>query len=157
MTKLNMIGSVLKAAKRAAVAYYRLTGKPLGITGEMGEYFAAKHLGLKLAEARTPGFDAYGKDGRLVQIKSRSIPRSKGKGKGLSGQRTGSIQLNREWNSVVLVLMDEFFEPFAIYEADRKSIEKALVKPGSKARNERGALSVTKFISIAAEVWSKTG
>lgn len=153
MTKLNMIGSVLKAAKRAAVSYYRLTGKPLGITGEIGEYFAAKHLGLKLADARTRGFDAYGKDGRLIQIKSRSIPRSKR----LSGQRIGTIRLDREWNSVVLVLMDEFFEPFAIYEADRKPIEEALVKPGSRARNERGALSVTKFISIAAEVWSKTG
>ena len=152
MTKLNMIGSVLKAAKRAAVAYYRLTGKPLGITGEMGEYFAAKHLGLKLADARTPGFDAYEKDGRLIQIKSRSFPRKK-----LSGQRIGTIRLDRKWNSVVLVLMDEFFEPLAIYEADRKSIEEALVKPGSKARNERGTLSVTKFISIAAEVWSKTG
>ena len=152
MTKLNMIGSVLKAAKRAAVAYYRLTGKPLGITGEMGEYFAAKHLGLKLADARTPGFDAYEKDGRLIQIKSRSFPRKK-----LSGQRIGTIRLDRGWNSVVLVLMDELFEPFAIYEADRKSIKEALVKPGSKARNERGALSVTKFISIAAEVWSKTG
>ena len=147
-----MIGSVLKAAKRAAVAYYRLTGKPLGITGEMGEYFAAKHLGLKLADARTPGFDAYEKDGRLIQIKSRSFPRKK-----LSGQRIGTIRLDRKWNSVVLVLMDEFFEPLAIYEADRKSIEEALVKPGSKARNERGTLSVTKFISIAAEVWSKTG
>lgn len=153
MTKLNMIGSVLKAAKRAAVSYYRLTGKPLGITGEIGEYFAAKHLGLKLADARTRGFDAYGKDGRLIQIKSRSIPRSKR----LSGQRIGTIRLDCEWNSVVLVLMDEFFEPFAIYEADRKSIEEALVKPGSRARNERGALSVMKFISIAAEVWSKTG
>lgn len=153
MTKLDEIGSVLKAAKRNAVAYYRLTGKPLGITGEIGEYFAAKHLGLKLAEARKPGFDAYGKDGRLIQIKSRSIPRSKR----LSGQRIGTIRLDRNWNSVVLVLMDEFFEPFAIYEADRRSIEEVLVKPGSKARNERGALSVTKFISIAAEVWSKTG
>lgn len=56
MTKLDETGSVLKAAKRAAVAYYRLTGKPLGITGEMGEYFAAKHFGLKLADARTPDF-----------------------------------------------------------------------------------------------------
>ena len=153
MTKLDEIDSVLKAAKRVAVAYYRLTGKPLGITGEMGEYFAAKHLGLKLVEARMPGFDAYGKGGRLIQIKSRSIPRSKR----LSGQRIGTIRLDRKWDSIVLVLMDEFFEPFAIYEADRKFVQEALVKPGSKARNERGALSVTKFINIAAEVWSETG
>ena len=151
MTKLDEIGSVLKAAKRNAVAYYRLTGKPLGITGEIGEYFAAKYLGLKLAEARKPGFDAYGKDGRRIQIKSRVIPEMSK----LSGQ-VGSIRFKYEWDTVVFVLMDRSFEPWAMYEADRKSIEEALVKLGSKARNERGALSVTKFISIVAEVWSKT-
>lgn len=41
MTKLDEIGPVLKAAKRNAVTYYCLTGKPLGIIGEIGEYFAA--------------------------------------------------------------------------------------------------------------------
>ena len=56
MTKLDETGSVLKAAKRAAVACYRLTGKPPGIAGETGEYFAARHLGLKPADAGTPGF-----------------------------------------------------------------------------------------------------
>ena len=152
MTKLDMMGSILEVAKQAAIDYYRLTGKPLGITGEIGEYFAAKHLGLELADARTPGFDAYGRDGRLIQIKSRSIPQ----GKNLSGQRIGSIRLHHEWDVVVLVLMDKFFEPYAIYEADRKSIEEALIKPGSKARNERGALPASKFISIGTKVWSET-
>ena len=61
MTKLDVMGPVMEAAKQVAIDYYRLTGKPLGITGEIGEYYAAKHLGLELAEARTPGFDAYGK------------------------------------------------------------------------------------------------
>ena len=41
--------------------------------------------------------------------------------------------------------MDKNFEPFEMYEADRESIEEALRKPGSKARNERNALAVHEF------------
>ncbi len=52
------INEILARAKQAAVDYYRLTGKPLGITGEVGEYEAARLLGLALADARAPGYDA---------------------------------------------------------------------------------------------------
>lgn len=37
---------------RLAAEYYRLTGKPLGVTGEVAEYVAAETLGLVLADAR---------------------------------------------------------------------------------------------------------
>ena len=73
-----------------------------------------------------------------------------------TGQRLGRIQLDREWDIVLLVLMDEDLEVLSIFEAERTAIEQALVAPGSKARNERGALSVTKFKSIGREVWRRT-
>lgn len=149
MTSLHEIGQVLERAKAAAIDYYRLTGKPLGITGEIGEYLAAKHLGLDLADARTPGYDAVDRQGRRIQVKARAIPTSQR----LSGQRLGSIRLEHDWDIVLLILLDELFEVKAIYEADRPAIEAALTKPGSKARNERGALAVTKFISIGRQVW----
>ncbi len=41
-----------------AAEYYRLTSKPLGVTGEVAEYVAAELLGLALAPARTAGYDA---------------------------------------------------------------------------------------------------
>lgn len=143
------ISEILERARLAAVDYYRLTGKPLGITGEIGECLAAKHLDLNLAIARTAGYDATDRAGRRLQIKARSIPA----GKALSGQRLGSINLDHEWDVVVLVLMNELFEPLAMYEAERAVIEEALTVPGSKARNERGALSVAKFKSIGKQVW----
>lgn len=149
MPSLSKIADILERAKSAAIDYYRLTGRPLGITGEIGEYLAAKHLSLDLADARTPGYDATDSQGRLIQVKARSIPNSKR----LTGQRLGSIHLEHDWDVVVLVLMDELFEPKAIYEADRPSIEAALNRPGSKARNERGALAIQKFISIGRQVW----
>ncbi len=149
MPSLHDIGQILERAKGAAVDYYQLTGKPLGITGEVGEYLAAQHLGLELADARTPGYDAIDPRGRRIQVKARSIP----KGKRLTGQRLGSIRLEHDWDAVFLVLMDELFEPKGIYEADRSAIEAALTRPGSKSRNERGALAITKFISIGHQVW----
>lgn len=149
MPRLHDIAEILERAKTAAVDYYQLTGKPLGITGEIGEYLVAKHLGLDLADARTPGYDATDREGRRIQIKARAIPN----GKRLTGQRLGSIRLEHDWDVVVLLLMDELFEAKAIYEADRPAIEAALTKPGSKVRNVRGALAVTKFISIGRKIW----
>jgi len=49
---------ILRKAKRLAQDYRALTGKPLGITGEVAEHEAAKHLRVKLAPARHAGYDA---------------------------------------------------------------------------------------------------
>lgn len=148
-SKLEAVGEILDRAKRSAIDYYQLTGKPLGITGEYGEYVAAATLGLTLAEARTAGYDAIDSMGRRIQIKARSIPRDKK----LVGQRLGSIRLDHEWDVVLLVVMDELFELRWIFEAERPAIEEALKAPGSKARNERGALALAKFKSIGRQVW----
>jgi hypothetical protein len=63
------------------------------------------------------------------------------------------IRLDCEWDSVILVLLDAEFNPFEIHEADRASVEAALLKPGSRARNERGSLSIRQFKSIADQTW----
>ena len=54
---------------------------------------------------------------------------------------------------LVLVILDEEFQPVVIHEAERAAIETALSRPGSKARNERGALTVTEFRAIGRQVW----
>lgn len=148
---LKRIGEVITQAKGLAIEYRQLTGKPLGITGEVAEYVAAQLLGLQLCQARQTGYDAIRKSSKgdiRIQIKGRCILTDN------PGQRLGKIRLDHEWDTVVLVLMNADFEPFVIYEADRNSVQIALETPGSKARNERGALSVSKFKSIARKVWS---
>jgi len=127
-----------------------LTGKALGITGEVGEYLAAKHLGLKLADVRTPGYDATDGQGRRIQVKARVIPN----GKRESAQPIGSISLDHDWDVVVYVRLDETFEAQAMYEAQRDAIKVELNRPGSKARNERGQLSVAAFKRAGHQVWS---
>ena len=111
----NELQEILAAAKDVAVRFKKLTGKPLGITGEMAEFTAAKLLDLKLAEARQAGYDAIDLAGRKVQIKGRCFPEKPG-----PGQRLGSIRLDHEWDSVLLVLLDEKVEVIEMWEAERQ-------------------------------------
>jgi hypothetical protein len=142
---------ILRSAKEIAKRYRTLTGRPLGITGEIGEYEAVRLLTLQPAVVREAGFDAIRtRDGveERLQIKTRCLlPGCK------PGQRIGRIELRKPWDFVVLVLLNEEFEATAIYEAGRAAIERALTEPGSKARNERGALGVAKFKSIGHKIW----
>ena len=145
----NDISQILARAKHAAVDYHRLTGKPLGITGEVGEYEAARLLGLTLVAARVPGYDATDEVGLRYQIKSRAVPDPKR----ANSQRLGSIKSAQEWDAVVVVLMNRALETQEIWKAERDVVIAALAAPGSKARNERGALSVSKFKQIGTRVW----
>jgi len=151
---MNEIAELLADAKSLAKKYQKLTGRPLGITGEVAEFSAAQILGLELAQARQTGYDAIrNENGKItkIQIKGRCIvDRSN------PGQRLGRIQLNKEWDTVLLVLLDQGLDVFVMYEAGRSEIEKALLAPGSKARNERGALTVSKFKAIGREVWKRS-
>lgn len=48
----KLLNDLLQQAKSLAQRYHRLTGKPLGITGEVAEFEASRILGVKLAPAR---------------------------------------------------------------------------------------------------------
>lgn len=143
---------ILAQAKRLALEYRAVTGKPLGITGEVAEFEAARILGLELTAARQAGYDAVEHVNgtvRRLQIKGRCLlPGCK------PGQRLGSIDTQKEWDAVLMVLLDENFDATAIYEADRAAVLVALLHPGSRARNERGALAVSQFKAIGRCRWS---
>jgi hypothetical protein len=143
---------ILREAKKLAQRYRVLTGKPLGITGEVAEYEAARILDIELTPARQSGYDAIENvDGsiRRLQVKGRCMLSNN------PGQRLGSIDIKKDWDAVLMVLLDENFDALAIYEAPRAAILAALAAPGSKARNERGALSVSKFKSIGKIRWQR--
>ncbi len=143
------VREILAQVKPLAAEYYRLTGKPLGVTGEVAEYIAAEELGLKLAPARTTGYDALrGKE--RIQIKGRAYGKN-----AKPGQRMSRIKIDAECDTVLLVLLDnETLKPREMWEAPFPKIVELLKKPGSKAR-ERGALGVTTFKSQAKRVWPK--
>lgn len=147
------IKNIMQQIRKVAIEYYNLTGKPLGVTGEIAEYEAARILGLKLCVVRQAGYDAFKANGKVkmrVQIKGRRLTE-----KSKSSQRLGKIRTDQKWDSVMYVELNARYEAVRIYEASRKSVVKALNVPGSKAR-ARGALGVQKFKSIGSLIWSKS-
>src|SRR5215212_3899809 len=99
MPEPDRILDLLGEAKKLAQEYRVLTGKPLGITGEVAEYEAARILGVELTPARQAGYDALETNGGLVrklQIKGRCLLDDC-----KPGQRLGSIQIEKEWDAVL--------------------------------------------------------
>ncbi len=144
---------LIAQARLLAAEYRRTMGKPLpGISSEIAEHDAVKLLGLEAGSDREEGgYDATdpARHGKRIQIKSRTIfDESK------SGQRIGQMKLDKEWDSVVLVLMDEDYEPYEMYEAEREDILECIGK-SSSSRAKRGAMSVARFKIIGRRVWSK--
>lgn len=136
--------------KQLAAEYYDLTGKPLGVTGEVAEYVAATLLRLELAPPRTAGFDAIrqtSSGAQRIQIKGRSYGDN-----AKPGQRVGTIKPASACDAVVLVLLDRKLEPKEIWEAPMIDVDKRLAVPGSKAR-ARGSLGVREFKRLALQVW----
>lgn len=145
------VRAILATVKPLAAEYYRLTGKPLGVTGEVAEFVAAETLGLELAPPRAHGYDAIREtaDGKQrIQIKGRAYgEQSK------PSQRLGTIKRGSPCDGVLLVLLDNrTLEPREMWEAPIAAVEDRLALPGSKAR-ARGALSVREFKRLARLVW----
>jgi hypothetical protein len=149
------IKQILATVKPLAAEYYQLTGKPLGVTGEVAEYVAAEKLNLMLTPARTSGHDAVRKtpNGDVrIQIKGRAFGKDS-----KPSQRLGRIKEGADCDAVLLVMLDNAtLEPLGMWEARYDEIIARLKEPGSKARNERGALSVGDFKRLAKTVWLKT-
>jgi hypothetical protein len=153
MSNDRRVMRLLKEAKLLAREYYALTGKPLGVTGEVAEYEAARILGVELTPARQAGYDAIERVGRAtkkLQIKGRCLQENCKR-----SQKLGSIQTKHDWDAVLMVLLDHEFNALEIHEAQRPKIEAALKVPGSKGRNKRGALGVSKFKSIGSLRWQR--
>jgi hypothetical protein len=144
------VREILAAVKLLAAEYYRLTGKPLGVTGEIAEFVAAEILGLELAPPRTHGYDAIRRTPRRrqrIQIKGRAYGED-----AKPGQRIGTIKRGAPCDAVLLVILDNrTLEPREMWEAPIDAVEKRLALPG-KAR-ERGALGVSEFKRLARRVW----
>ena len=83
MSEEQRILAILSAAKKLAQEYRALTGKPLGVTGEVAEYEAARLLGVELTPARNAGYDAIRRtDGRRFQIKEGAFCPAASRGNG---------------------------------------------------------------------------
>ncbi len=146
---------LMQQARQLAANYRRATGKTMpGVSNEISVYDAIRLLHLAPAPDQV-GYEAVGTEksgdlqGDRVQIKGRTMfSDSK------NTQRIGQLKLEQNWDSVVLVLLDDDYEPFEIYEIDRATLTDNMVdKTTKKAR--KGAMTVARFRKIATLAWSR--
>jgi len=148
------VDKLMTEARKLAATYRRATGKALGISTEIAVHDVIRLMKLIPAQPGTGGYDAIGtgpREGRRIQIKGRTLFSDK---KG--GQRIGQIKADQEWDSIMLILMDEDYEPQEIFEASREAIAEATADT-SASRARRGAMSVARFRAIGKRVWSREG
>jgi hypothetical protein len=142
---------LISQARNLAADYRRTVGRPLpGISNEIAEYDAICLLGLQSVEDKSLGYDAIDPHtGERIQIKSRTLfDEAKG------GARIGQLKVNQDWDAVVLVLMDENYQPMEIYQARRDELEE-YINQTSPNRAKRGALSVARFKIIGELRWTR--
>lgn len=148
------LDKLIAEARRLASEYRRATGKSLGLTGEIARYDAARLLGLELVPAQEGiGYDAIGRgrwEGLRVQVKGRAIF-----DEGKPGARLGQLKAGQDWDLLMVVLMDERFEPAEIHEADRATVLAAVEESRDSRRSRRGPLSVARFKAIGRLVWTR--
>ena len=140
------VEKLMVEARKLAAQYRVATGKPLGISSEIAVHDVIRLMNLQPSETPQAGYDAVGtgvREGRRIQIKGRTVS-----DEAKSNQRIGQIKVDQEWDSVMLILMNEQYEPLEIYEAQREQILDAVANTSTKRRN-RGALSVAKFKHLA--------
>ncbi len=143
---------LISQARQLAADYRRTMGKPLpGVSNEIALHDAMRLLQLAPTGKDAGGFDALdpGRGNKRIQIKSRTIFDDE-----VGSQRIGQIKIDQTWDSVVLVLMDEDYEPFEIYEVDRDELLEYVDKTSSN-RAKRGVLSVSRFKIIGRLAWTR--
>ncbi|MGB5539577.1 MAG: hypothetical protein WBO37_05785 [Gammaproteobacteria bacterium] len=147
------IDKLISETRRLAAEYRRSTGQALPVSGEIARHDAARLLGLTLCEPGTAGVDAIGtgnREGQRVQIKSRVMSQDS-----KSGARLGQINAQGEWDTLLLVILDEDYEASEIYEASREELDDAIAGSEHSNRAKRGALSIAKFKNIGWLVWAR--
>ncbi|MFV2059539.1 MAG: hypothetical protein ACC653_02580 [Gammaproteobacteria bacterium] len=147
------VDRLMSEARKIAADYRRATGKSLGIGNEIAKNDACNLLNLEPINDNTSSFDAIGKgerDGLKALIKGRAIFDQK-----KSGARIGQLKIDQEWDILVLVLMNEDFDAFEIYEISRDEVLADIDKAGQSNRSKRGAMSIARFKIISHLVWSE--
>jgi dUTP pyrophosphatase len=145
---------MMEAVRAVGAAYHQRTGRPLGVSGELGEYLAARHLGLTLLAERQPGVDATrdtaGGQVEHVLIRTRALSMA-----ALEGRRIGALPESEVATHLVLVLLDEeTLRLEAIWQAPYETV----FSQQSTRGNSRG-VHLTRFLSLpgAERLWPRPG
>lgn len=123
MKVIKITPSIWRAVERAisaALKYEKLTGRNLGITGEVGELLTCKKLKLSLvADPLTAGYDAVDEKRLRYQIKTRRANSDRGK--------IGTFA-KHNFDYAILATLDKNYKISGLWRATHKRLRPLLNK-----------------------------
>lgn len=123
MKIIKITPSIFRAVKKAisaALEYEKLTGRNLGITGEVGELLTCEKLKLNLAtDPLTAGYDAIDKKRRRYQIKTRRANSDRGRISTFS---------RHDFDYAVLATLDKNYKISGLWQTTHKKLRPILNK-----------------------------
>lgn len=139
----------LNNAIKASLEFEKVTGKQLNMTGIVGEVLACKRHNLELVvDDINEGFDAWDKDGKRVQIKTRRF-------KGVDSAMTGTLlskQYEPTFDYAVLILLNEQYEFLEDHILSSHVIKEHFDRINAKRVNEgkakRKNMSIAQFRAL---------
>jgi len=146
---IYQLDKLMEETRSLAGKYRAGTGQTLPVSHDLACYDAMRLLGLSEPESQEAGVDAIKVTGNTIEkyhIKGRvqfSDVRVK-------QQRIGQLNLNADWQVVVLVLLDDDYMPTSILSCSHEAVAEVL---GDKPTNKRGAMTVAQFRRIADCAW----
>ncbi|WP_196138066.1 hypothetical protein [Aliikangiella sp. G2MR2-5] len=146
-TSAYKIGLIMEQTRLVAADYRNTTGNALPVTAELARFDAVDKLHLKKV-SQDEGVDALDPEDANVryQIKGRVIFKG-----GKARQKLGQLNLESDWNQLLMVIYDADYQPSEIYKIDRKIIEQELE---NTQKDKRGSMTVAKYKAIGALVWA---
>lgn len=133
------IKKAVNACIRGALTYEKLTGRKMGITGEVGEVLGCKMLNLLLAEdPLTAGYDAIDEKTRSrYQIKTRRVNHEKG--------RIGTFS-SHSFDYAVLVILNFDYSVDSIWKMEQRQLDLILKKSPKRNPHYRDFLKYAERI-----------
>lgn len=140
------IALLMEQTRLVAADYRHTTGQALPVTAELARFDAIDKLDLQKMDADL-GYDAVNPNDLKEKflIKGRVIFKA-----GKARQKLGQLQMDGEWNWLLVVIYDADYTPKQIHRVDRAIIEEELEKSPS---DKRGSMTVAKFKAIGKLVW----
>ena len=142
------VEKLMEETRRVAAEFRKATGQTLPVGPELARFDAIRLLKLDSPPEELSGVDAISNDNQRYQIKNRVVfDDSK------SGHRIGQLNFDGDWNTLLLVLLDEDYNTTEIYQMDRETAVSAVDELNNDTRKKRGPMSVAKFKAIGTLAW----
>lgn len=147
---IYQLDKLMEETRSLAAKYRAATGQTLPVSHDLACYDASRLLDLSHPVSQESGIDAIKQQDSEQEkyvIKGR-VQFSNVKTK---QQRIGQLNMDADWQFVILVLMDDDYLPTQMLRCSNETIREVLA---DKPVNKRGAMTVAQFRRIADIVWT---